>query len=127
MCLFALIMAALLRRSAAGTRGTLLKLRPAAAAAVRAYADGLQSAPSSVSQQTCAKGKAPPRVSPLELMYRLTCQGFYSRMHELQVGPAAWKWQMHVFVMSLYEEKKCMVVHDCLQLNEMAPLFLKKA
>lgn len=82
-------MAALLCRSAAATGAALLKPRPtaAAAAAVRVYSSRLESAPSSVVQQTSQKGKAPPRVSPLELLYRLTFQGFYSRMHELQVGP----------------------------------------
>ncbi|XP_075886827.1 sterol 26-hydroxylase, mitochondrial-like [Nelusetta ayraudi] len=80
-------MAALLCRSAGGTRGVLLKLRTAtaAAASVRVYTNRLESVPSSVLQQACQKGKDPPRVSPLELMYRLTFQGFYSRMHELQI------------------------------------------
>lgn len=98
---FALIMAALLCRRAAGARGTLVKFRPAATtpAAVRAYTSGLESAPSSVLQ--CQKGKDPPRVSPLELLYRLTIQGFYSRMHELQVGSTCWK----VCIFTEFEKK----------------------
>lgn len=64
-------------------RGTLLQQSPVAVA--RFYSSGVESTPASTLQEMSPKGKEPPRVSLLELIYRLTFQGFRNRMHELQV------------------------------------------
>lgn len=101
-------------------RGALPKLRTAtaAAASVRVYANGLESVPSPVLQQACQKGKDPPQVSPLELMYRLTFQGFYGRMHELQVGSTGLKKnRTRVLVWSLKGKKNCMIAHICVRVH----------
>lgn len=63
-------------------RGTLLQ--PSVAVA-RFYSSEAESVPASTLQEMSPKGKEPPCVSLLELIYRLTFQGFRNRMHELQV------------------------------------------
>lgn len=64
-------------------RRTLLQPSPVAVA--QFYSSGAESASTSTLQELSPKGKEPPRVSLLELIYRLTFQGFRNRMHELQV------------------------------------------
>lgn len=64
-------------------RGTLLQPSPVAVAWF--YSSGVESAPASTLQEMSPKGKEPPRVSRLELIYRLAFQGFQNRTHELQV------------------------------------------
>lgn len=70
------------------------RLLPCAIAVARVYSRGVGSASFATSAHSASQDKPLtvedlPRVSFLEMVYRLVFQGFYSRMHELQVPQTA--------------------------------------
>lgn len=90
--LSAVIMAARLSRSVMWKNGSWLLQCPTAVA--RVCSMGVGSSSSAPGTLSAFQGKPRtveelPHVSFLELMYRIVFQGFYKRMHELQVRQAA--------------------------------------
>ncbi|XP_040913325.1 sterol 26-hydroxylase, mitochondrial [Toxotes jaculatrix] len=88
ICYFLIIMAAWLSRSVMQRNGTWLLPCPTAVAQV--YSKRLRSTSSAPGVHSTFQDKPRtledlPHVSFLELVYRLVFQGFYNRMHELQI------------------------------------------